>query len=121
MKEDQFESFSKNSGKRLGTFKISDPIPWGEVFVDPLNLKPPYRIVPPGLTECCNGEAFSYKEVRKFNKTTGEEIPNGKGIEVLWTAPPPEMGNAVVNVNIRFRNEKGWKRMTYSLKESPVR
>ncbi len=120
-KMDQYDTFSANSGRRVGTFKAADPIPWREQIVDPLNLRPAYRRVPPGLADTCNGTAFKYKEVIKVDKATNEEIPNREGIEMLWTTPEPELGPVTVHVNFRFRNDKIWKKMTYSMKESPIR
>ena len=121
LKEQQYDLYGTQSGDRVGTFKAADPIPWREYFTDPLNLKPPYRMPPKTVTETCERKAFVYKEHRKFDKVTGEEIFDSVAVEMLWTCPPPNMGPVVVNVNFRLRSENFRRKLTYSLKESPIR
>jgi hypothetical protein len=73
------------------------------------------------VKETCHSKAFQYKEIRNFNRFTGEEILSSTAVEMLWNCPPPNLGPVVVTVNLRLRNEKVWKKLTYSLKESPIR
>lgn len=73
------------------------------------------------MKETCHSKAFQYKEIRNFNRFTGEEILSSTAVEMLWNCPPPNLGPVVVTVNLRLRNEKVWKKLTYSLKESPIR
>lgn len=73
------------------------------------------------MKETCQSKAFQYKEIRQFNRFTGEEILSSTAVEMLWHCPPPNLGPVVVTVNIRLRNEKFWRKLTYSLKESPIR
>lgn len=121
LKEPQYESFSAQSGTRVGNFRASAPIPWRPFITDPLQLRPPHRIPPRTVKETCGGKAFQYKEIREFNRLTGEEVLPSTAVEMLWTSPPPNMGPVVVTVNVRLRNEKFWRKLTYSLKESPIR
>ena len=121
LKEDVFESFTEKSGARVGTFQASAPIPWRPFITDPLNIRPPYRHPPKTVKETCHSKAFQYKEIRNFNRFTGEEILSSTAVEMLWNCPPPNLGPVVVTVNLRLRNEKVWKKLTYSLKESPIR
>ena len=120
-KEQQFDSYGTQSGDRAGTFKASDPIPWREFYTDPLNIKPPCRMAPKTITETCQRKAFVYNEHRKYDQQTGEEIFDSVAVEMLWQCPPPNMGAVVVTVNFRLRTENFRRKLTYSLRESPIR
>ena len=121
LKDPQYEAFSIQSGARVGTFRASGPIPWRPFITDPLNIRPPRRVPPKTVKETCEGKAFQYKEIREFNRITGEEVLNSTAVEMLWTSPPPNLGPVVVTVNLRLRSEKHWRKLTYSLRESPIR
>jgi hypothetical protein len=105
----------------VGSFRAAGPIPWRPFITDPLHIRPPHRIPPKTVKETCEGKAFQYKEKREFNRITGEEVIPSVAVEMLWTSPPPNMGPVVVTVNLRLRSEKQWRKLTYSLKESPIR
>ena len=121
LKNDVYDSFTEKSGTRVGHFQASAPIPWRDFITDPLNIKPPYRIAPKSVKETCHSKAFQYKEIRQFNRFTGEEILSSTAVEMLWYCPAPNLGPVVVTVNVRLRGEKFWRKLTYSLKESPIR
>jgi hypothetical protein len=121
LKGEAYDSYSEKSGARVGTFHASSPIPWRPFITDPLNIRPPYRHPPKTVKETCQSKAFQYKEIKNFNRFTGEEILSSTAVEMLWNCPPPNLGPVVVTVNLRLRNEKFWRKLSYSLKESPIR
>ena len=49
VRDSRYECYSTTSGSRIGSFEPSLPTPGEQVLQDSLGLKPPFRIVPPGM------------------------------------------------------------------------
>lgn len=117
-----FESFPENSGQKIGQFKVNVPLPWEmhTAIVHPLGLKPPLRVVPEVLSESSDGQSLIFKEV-----STGaglKDVPFVPKFEAVWLSPTePEIGEAIIVVTYRVREQHEWLRLTHSLKESVIR
>jgi hypothetical protein len=114
--------FSPISGKLLGKFVVDAALPWelDKAIIDPTGIHKPRRVPPNGLEETRDGQAIMYRATIRFDEK-GIEQPIPAKFGVVWKCPGPDMGNAVVIVNYRKKNEQKWNKLSYSLKESPIR
>ena len=71
------------------------------------------------MSEQCLGMAIHYKEHIVFDKNGNEITP--RMIDVVWQCPKPDSGAVVVAVNFKLRGDNTWRKLSYSLKESPFR
>lgn len=51
IKDSLYDCYAPNSGQRIGHFKADMPMPWDVPIVDPVGIRKPYRLVPPGLRQ----------------------------------------------------------------------
>jgi len=107
---------------KLGQFKVDVPLPWElhKAILHPGGIKPPSRMVPPTLAESNDKQSLIFEEkVRKDEN--GDDAPICRKFESVWLCPGPELGEALIIVNYRLRDQKEWLRLTHSLKESATR
>ncbi len=61
-----------------------------------------------------------YDESIRFETEIKSNIVS-TNIECMWMCPEPDVGSAVVCVNLRLRDSDTWQRLTYSMRESAIR
>jgi len=122
-----YESFVPESGKRLGTFIVTYPLPWEmeTAKIDVLGIRKPERIgddMPEGLIEVDEGQGINYHNKEPILDDDGNIIKDFYSkFGVVWFCPAPQLGSARVQLSFRFMKSAVWNTLTYSLKESPIR
>jgi len=73
-----------------------------------------------GYTNSKDEASLIYDEAIRLETEIKSTIVS-TNLECMWMCPEPEMGNAVVCVNLRLRDSDKWHRLTYSMRESAIR
>lgn len=123
VKDARFDMFSPKSGQRLGYFHPEGVIPWRpeeEIPALKFGSKKPTRKVPRGYLNSKDEASVIYDESVRLEVESRQSILS-TNLEIMWCCPEPEMGAAVILVNVRLRDSTKWQQMSYSLKESAIR
>ena len=126
-KDTQLDMFVEDSGKRIGTFLVSFPLPWemDRAKIDILGIRKPERVgddIPEGLIEVDEEQALMYRNKEQVIDDDGVVIEEAMSkFGCVWFCPGPDMGEALVKMNFRFQKSDTWYTLSYSLKESPIR
>ena len=73
-----------------------------------------------GYTNSKDEASLIYDEAIRLETEIKSTIVS-TNLECMWMCPEPQMGNAVVCVNLRLRDSDKWHRLTYSMRESAIR
>lgn len=138
-KDSVTDIFSDKSGRRVGNFQLTAPIPWLPTLmgVDSHGKPKPYREAPPEFSTSTDNYSIMFRELLEVDENgerietkkdtkDAEEAPAGGDIsetefELAWHCPEPNLGNIVFVVNFKFRDSNEWHHLRYSLNESPIR
>ena len=126
-KNTELDMFVEDSGKRLGTFLVSFPLPWemDRAKVDILGIRKPERVgedIPEGVFAVDEDQALMYHNKEQIVDDDGVVIQEAMSkFGCVWFCPGPDMGEAMVKMNFKFQKSDTWYTLTYSLKESPIR
>jgi len=134
-KESRVDIYTEKSGRKVGNFQPSTPIPWlpTVMAVDAHGKPKPYREAPLCFTESSDMYSLMFKDIQDEESVVrnavaaaeNENADNGEIIEtefeVAWHCPEANLGNLVFIVNFKFRDTKEWHQLKYSLQESPIR
>ena len=124
-----YDAFSPSSGQIMGKFVLDAPLPWDKGVLEDAarrasnaslkSLPARTRDIPLGLTTTRDDQACVYTAAEITDN--GKETPLPGAFSILWRCPDPDLGDAVVTVNLKRKNERKWSKLTYSLKESSMR
>jgi hypothetical protein len=122
-KDSRFDAYSPASGQRVGRFSPEGVIPWRpeeEIPPEKFSRRKPRRHVPVGYVNSKDDASLIYDESLRYERELKTSIVS-TCLEVLWNCPEPDLGPAVVAVNVKLRGFNKWQQMSYSLKESAIR
>lgn len=98
-------------------------IPWRpeeEIPAPKFGNKKPTRKVPRGIVPSRDEFSVIYDEEIRFETEIKATIVS-TNLECMWCCPEPDMGPAVVCVNLRLRGSDKWIKLSYSMRESAIR
>lgn len=131
VKDSRFETYTADAGKKAGRFAVDAPIPWLPMKAKLEGGKKVFfRDPPPYSSMSKDGLSVIYSPPPNYHgltsggdddsatvATTAREM-----LEIVWNCPEPLLGTVVIVFNFKLRDDnKGWKQLRYSMKESPIR